>query len=114
MNDAILERIAVALERIAAAHHPEDPVEAYLKEATAPRELLTLEQLKTVSAPFKSGGKIELCKESLQELHVTTIADLDTREKQERYLVICKGKVSLLSPEHQKTALDAITTLLKG
>jgi len=108
----ILERIAVALETLAGtkpvAATPVTPV-AQVAPAVV-KTPLTLDQLKTVSAPFKSAGQVVLCKEAISEIGATSIAELTTRAQQDRYIAVVKDKAELLPVEQRNAVNAAIAT----
>lgn len=132
---AILDRIATAQEAIAlamarlAAHHgaavevtpvsAPKPVTArttFTVEDIAADEVekpvLTMAEIKVVTAVFKEVNQIELAKEALAEAGANNVSELSTREAQEKFLVFLKGKAKLIAEPQRSTAITAINTLL--
>lgn len=116
MNEPVLERIARALERIAALHgapvaYEEDPAEAVDISQILDKSPLTNEELKSVTTFFKESGNLEIVKETAIEVGVVKLSDLVTREQQDKFLTLLKSKAVLLAPVQQKNVIAVITKL---
>ena len=133
----VLERIAVALEQLSAAHgapRAEEPVKASKVKAskakTQPQapveetatsdevekfldgEPFTREQLMTVCEPFRKDNQPVLVKEALAEVGVVGLSNLVDRKKQNQWLLLMTERAKLI--ESKDAAIAAINTLSRG
>lgn len=129
-----LGRIAVALERLAAAHgaaRPEDspeygpPLPAPASEIVIKDVLIddpvpekatelktfTNEQLLTVTQPFKEAGAISSVKEVLTSLNVTGVSKLTECSQQNLFLDKMKQAIRVLPEPNATNVLNAINAL---
>jgi hypothetical protein len=141
MNDETLSRIANALETIAIDLHSiarsiegitvagplvdPDPVQAPPPEKKVDSTekdydnvmalcLLTNEELKTVTAPFKTAGQTTLAKECIQEAGVQGLSELTTKDMQKKFLSLAKDKAKLLPAKEYNDVITAINILSTG
>ena len=136
MNDEALSRIANALEAIAIDLHsiarsveaqpsvdpdtvpvvPEPKVDSTEKDYDNVMSLclLTNEELKTVTAPFKVAGQTTLAKECIQEVGVQGLSELTTQEMQKKFLSLAKDKAKLLPAKEYNDVICAINILSVG
>jgi hypothetical protein len=108
----VLDRIAVALEQLSAAHGAQRSQDVGVKAAPVKdKPPFTLAQLKTISDPFKADNQLGILKGVLKELGVAKLSDLTDRKLQDQYLVIVKDKCGLIASGN--IALNAINILTK-